>query len=182
MTTVTKSIEEVEEEIKRLEKLEPPVSDSRREISRRISQRRILNRDKRRLQLQKPRTRPEFVATLKWMGQNGGEDDLYLLRQIEQDPPYFSEAVQYLFKIAEKQISERASAKQQGEELVWTEKDSESEIEELIRYLLGYRTLPLLRITPGLGGTSQRGSRDFIRFLLGGRGYIRVDADEQEQS
>ena len=50
------------------------------------------------------------------------------------------------------------------------------------RYLLGYRTVPLLKITPGMGGTHSRGIRDFVRFLLGYRGYIRVNVNEQEPS
>ena len=50
--------------------------------------------------------------------------------------------------------------------------------EKFVPYLLGYRASPLLRITPVMGGSNNRGIRDFIRFLLGDRGYIRLDIDE----
>lgn len=51
----------------------------------------------------------------------------------------------------------------------------ESEMTGLRRYFLGYRTAPLLQITPGMGGTNSRGIKDFLRFLLGYRGYIRIE-------
>ena len=59
---------------------------------------------------------------------------------------------------------------------------TKSDLTKLARYLLGYRTAPLLKITPGMGGTNSRGIRDFVRFLLGYRGYIRVNVNEQEPS
>lgn len=50
----------------------------------------------------------------------------------------------------------------------------------LAKYLFGYRTAPLLKVKPGMGGAKRTGIKDFLRFLLGYRGYIKVDVNEYE--
>lgn len=63
----------------------------------------------RRLQLTNPPTPQDFSATLMWMVERGGKEELELIWQVKQAPPFTSETVQQLLNIAEQRINERAS-------------------------------------------------------------------------
>jgi hypothetical protein len=62
---------------------------------------------KRRLQLTNPSTPQDFSATLMWMAELGGEEELNLIRQVKQSPPFSSEMTQRLMSIAEQRIYQR---------------------------------------------------------------------------
>jgi hypothetical protein len=67
---------------------------------------------KRRLQLFTPETPQEFEATLMWMVERGGGEELELLRQVRQEPPFSSEVISDLMEAAEQRIIERLSSVQ----------------------------------------------------------------------
>ena len=48
---------------------------------------------------------------------------------------------------------------------------------ELIQYIRGYRTLPVLKASSGMAGTDM-GFKDFFRFLLGYRSYRKIEIHE----
>ena len=56
---------------------------------------------------------------------------------------------------------------------IW-QRNLRSKAKILIHYILGYRTLPILKASPGMAGTDI-GIKDFVRFLLGYRSYRRIE-------
>jgi hypothetical protein len=60
-------------------------------------------------------------------------------------------------------------------EFLYFPKNIHIKMAEFISYLRGYREAPLLQIDTGMSGASDIGIKDFIRFLLGYRGYIRIN-------
>lgn len=61
----------------------------------------------RRNDLQRPSSLEEFEQNLWWMTEQGQEKDLSILRSLAQKPPYDTEEIRDLLKIAEQKIRER---------------------------------------------------------------------------
>lgn len=61
----------------------------------------------RRIELLQSPNRQDFQSTLMWMAERGTEEDLELLLQIERDPPFHTEDIRSLIKIAKERINTR---------------------------------------------------------------------------
>lgn len=59
---------------------------------------------RRRNQLMAPATLQEFEAALMWMTEQGGEEELEMLRALREAPPFHSENVEHLLNEAEQRI------------------------------------------------------------------------------
>jgi len=65
----------------------------------------------RNFQLTHPASEEEFKATLWWIIECGTENDLALLRELKENPPYASDEIHKLLDIAMQRIRERTSQK-----------------------------------------------------------------------
>lgn len=63
--------------------------------------------------------------------------------------------------------------------LRWSVLGKYLKIVRFARYLVGYRTAPLLQIGQGLGSNTDIGVKDFAKFLLGSRAYVRISKTEE---
>ncbi len=62
---------------------------------------------KRRYILLNPPSEEDFIASLWWMIEQGGEEDLALIREVKKNPRYSSKDIKILLEMAEQRISER---------------------------------------------------------------------------
>lgn len=70
----------------------------------------LVERVLRLLRLQIPSSEPEFGADMMWMSEQGESEDLMLLQDIKNDPPFTSEHIERLIEIAIRSIEQRVKA------------------------------------------------------------------------
>lgn len=69
--------------------------------------RKWLYRQERLRDLREPLSLEQFEASLRWMCENGDEQELWLLRQVRQQPAFTSEMVDRLFDLADRMMCDR---------------------------------------------------------------------------
>jgi hypothetical protein len=75
--------------------------------------RKDIERMERRAQLINPNiSQLSFEATLRWMVEQGGEEELKLIQKVKSNPPYDSNLIQKLFDLAESEIGKRIKQNQ----------------------------------------------------------------------
>jgi hypothetical protein len=68
----------------------------------------------RRLKLLRPDTEADVMAALWWMIEQGDEEDLSLLQEVENNIPFSSDAIKELISVAKTQITERVLSPKEG--------------------------------------------------------------------
>jgi len=115
-----------------------------------------------------------LVETVLWPNEPPGRiaHEVQITSELGLSPIYFIDA--HNGSIIDRRLTTRPQQLhdiQQGEE---------PNMVKLPQYLFGYRTAPLLKVKPGMGGTKKTGIKDFLRFFLGYRGYIKVGVNERK--
>lgn len=68
---------------------------------------------RRRFKLLRPDTQDDFMAALWWMAEQGLEEDLHLLQEVESNLQFSSDTIKELISIAKHRIAERAASRKE---------------------------------------------------------------------